>query len=117
MSFLQQIQSIPSQSKWIGESPYRKALAVGAILLIETICLIAGNAFTLIGTTALFIGMAVYLKDRWVTRLVAAALTVILIAVSAAALFPAYAPIALGIGGTLAGLIFVYCLYRVIAKS
>lgn len=117
MQFLQQIQSISSQTKWISEHPKRKHFAAGALLLVEVISLIAGNIFSLIVTTVLFIGMALHLQNRWITRLVAAALTVIIIAISATALFPAYATAALATGGVIAGCSFAFCLWKVIKKE
>lgn len=117
MPFLQQIQSIPSQTKWLSEHPYRKHFIVGAILIVEVISLLAGNLFALIATTALLIGMAIHLQNRWITRLIAAALTVIFIAISITALFPTHATMTIATAGVIVGTCFAFCLWQVIKKD
>ncbi len=117
MSFFQQVQQIPSQAKSISSSSYLPHIAVGIIIALETIALVAGQVFALFATAALLIGVCCYLQDRFVTKIVAATLTVLIIAISAAALFPASSMIILGCGAAIGSVGIAYTLYKLVKSS
>ncbi len=112
MSFLQQIQSVPSQVTWMSTSPNLPFIAAGAFILIEAVALVAGQVFALAATSVLLIALACHIQDRTVTKIVAAALTGLVIAISLAALFPPYAPIALGCAVAISLTAFAYTYYK-----
>lgn len=112
MSFLQQIQSIPSQTTWMSTSPALPYIAVGAAILIETVAVIAGQVFALAAGVGILIALACHIQDRTVTKVVAGALTGIIISISLAALFPAYSPIALGCALVIGFSCFAYTYYK-----
>ena len=116
MSFLQQIQSIPSQTTWMSSSPSLSYIAAGAAILVEAVAIIAGQVFGLVAGAAILIALACHIQDRTVTKIVAGALTGMIISISLAALFPAYSPIALGCALVIGVSCFAYTYYKAMTK-
>ncbi len=112
MPFLQQIQSVSSQAKWMSTSPQLPYITAGGVMLVTVVSLIAGQIFALIATTALLTAIAAHIQDRTVTRVIACALTGLIISLSLAALFPAYAPIAFGCALAIGAGCFAYTYYK-----
>lgn len=96
----------------MSDSPSLSYIATGALILAEVVALIAGQVFAVAVGFAILIGMAAYIQDRTVTKIVAGAMTLIVIAVSLAALFPPHAPIALGAALVIGTACFAYTYYK-----
>ena len=116
MSVLQSIQQVPSLAKKIAHHPAIPYIAVGLMIVIEVVGFVAGPIIGLTITGALLIGSAVYLKKRRTTRIIAALLTVSIIAISVAALFPAYSTIIYGTATGLNALCSTYVFYKIVKK-
>lgn len=94
MPLIQQKQPLPSVnqcSKHLRRLVMPIALALGGIL-IGVITILAGGVFGLLAALAFNMGLVIYLKDKWVTRILAAAMCAIIIAVSLAVLLPVAIP-------------------------
>ena len=116
MSFLQQIQSIPSETKWMTTSPMLPYIVAGGIVLTEVIALVAGQVFALVATIVILTGLAYHIQDRTVTKIIGGAITGIIIAISIAAIFPAYSPIALGCAIAIGAGCLAYTYYKAMTK-
>ena len=112
MQIVQQKQPIPSHEKVVA------SLKVGAILLIQTIAVVASTIFTggLLGVAVamgLSLGMAIDLKkDRAVVLVTATAFTTLIAAVSIAILFPPAAPVMLPLICIAASVSFLFGMAR-----
>lgn len=93
-------------------SPQLPYIAAGGVILIEVVALIAGQIFALVATTVLLTALAAHIQDRTVTRIIAGAITGIIISLSLAALFPSYAPIAFGCALAIGAGCFAYTYYK-----
>jgi hypothetical protein len=91
-------------------------MAAGAIILAEVVALIAGQVFALVATIVILIAIACHIQDRTVTKIIGGAITGMIIAVSLAALFPAYSPIALGCAFAIGAGCLVYTYYKAMTK-
>jgi hypothetical protein len=117
MSVVQQTQSIQTKDTCLSDSPCLPYMAAGAILLIQGISLVVSPIFAFLAAIVLLTGIAIYLQDRPVTQMIAAGITLLIVGISAAALFPAYTSVAFGCTLAVGSLTFAYALYEVVTKD
>lgn len=94
LSVVQQTQSLPHKLT----SCYKRygGLSLGLLgLTVSAIATLAGPLFGIIGVLVTNLTLAIHLKNRCVTRLLAASLSGIIVAVSLAALYPVTLPLVL----------------------
>lgn len=97
-------------------SPSLPYIAAGAIILAEVVALVAGQIFALVATIVILTVIACHIQDRTVTKIIGGAITGIIIAISLAALFPAYSPIALGCAIAIGAGCLAYTYYKAMTK-
>lgn len=117
MPVLQSIQQVPSLTKKIANHPIVPYLAVSAMILIEAICFTVNPIFGLSATAVLSIGSVIYLQNRRTTRLIGASLTIMVLAVTISALFPAGGVILLATAAGINGLCLAYAFYKIVRKE
>lgn len=114
MSFLQQIQSI---SLRVREHPITPIVGMAGLLLIQAVALVVSPIFSLFAVIFNFTVIAFYLKDRITTRFLAVGLTLIILTISLAAIFPVHAPIFLGIATAIGASLYTYSFYKIATSS
>lgn len=117
MSVIQQTQSLPEHPLIARKERYHLCLTGVASALVVLITLTAGAVFSLAAALLLNLSAAIYLKDRWVTRLFAGAATAVLVALSTTVLFPVTLPIAVSTTSFIAALSFSHAFIQVALRS
>ena len=99
MPLIQQKQPFPRPVKALLCRLAVPASCLIASALIVTITFLAGGIFGLLATFAFNLGLVIYLRDRWITRIFAASISAIILAISLAILFPVTVPVFFPLSG------------------
>lgn len=116
MSGMQIVQQRKPLSLLIPKKALKIAAVIGIAAVIAAISLLVSPLFGFIAASAISLGAALYTNDRWITRGLATTLSLSIINISLAILFPPALLVTLPLMALLSGTIFSYASAALIDK-